>query len=250
MTPRGASQRETIWTPGRSGWQGRQGSVATLVALAVIVGAAAIAYAVILLTEPSAPYRMQGVLALVIVALGGWMALAHVRVPRVRVVRVEAEPARLTFGRPRGIRAPVRLLGPAGVLLLAAWVWALPVSSSDRIPVLSLVLTPVIALFLIYGGVASLFRAGSRVILEPDRLRVVLPRTGLVAAWDDISEASFIADRVVIVLADGRRGGWAARDFASDPVVLAELISFYARTPEARREIGTAALTRLRSGEF
>ncbi|WP_056515009.1 hypothetical protein [Microbacterium sp. Leaf320] len=40
------------------------------------------------------------------------------------------------------------------------------------------------------------------------------------------------------------------RDLASDPVILAALVSFYARHPAARAEIGAATLARLRSGDF
>lgn len=241
---------ETIWTPGRTGWQGRQGSKTSLVVLAVFMGAAVIGYAAILLTESSTPFRLQGAVVILSGALGAWILAAHMRISRVRVVQVLVEPARLTFGRPRGILLPLRLLGIAGALLLAAWVWSLSATSSDRIPVLSLLLTPIVALCMIYGGVSSFFNAGSRVVLEPERLQVVIPRTGLTATWDEVAESTFASHHVVIVLANARQGGWAARDFASDPVVLAELIRFYARAPSARAEIGEAALARLREGAF
>lgn len=78
------------------------------------MGAAVTGYAAILLTESSTPFRLQGTVVILSGALGAWILAAHMRVSRVRVVQVLVEPARLTFGRPRGILLPLRLLGICG----------------------------------------------------------------------------------------------------------------------------------------
>jgi hypothetical protein len=48
----------------------------------------------------------------------------------------------------------------------------------------------------------------------------------------------------------GGAASFAARDLASDPVILAELITYYARVASARADIGEGTLAVLRSGEF
>jgi len=55
---------------------------------------------------------------------------------------------------------------------------------------------------------------------------------------------------VVVRTTTTRPSSWATRDLASDPVILAELVSFYGKRPEARAEIGAGTLARLRSGDF
>ncbi|PKI89899.1 hypothetical protein CW368_12095 [Actinomycetales bacterium SN12] len=62
--------------------------------------------------------------------------------------------------------------------------------------------------------------------------------------------ASLERNRVFLRTASVRPSSWAVTDLASDPVLLAELVSFYASRPDARAEIGPATLERLRSGEF
>lgn len=251
MSANGSALAEhTIWTPGRAGWQGQQGSLAGLVVIGVILGLFFVGYAAILFSDPAPSMKLMAVAVVLTLGLGIWLLALHMRVGRVRVVRVVAESTRLTFGRARATRLPTALLAVAGAALLATWLWSLFSVPAGRLPMLSLLLTPVCALCLIYGGVRAFFDSGSRLVLEPEGIRLRIPRTGLTATWDEVLGASLEGNSVVVRAVTPRPSSWAARDFASDPVVLAELITFYARTPAARAEIGEATLARLRSGDF
>lgn len=246
-----AGQERTLWVPGRPGWQGQQGSVAGLVVIGVLLGCAALAVAVLWITDPAPAVKALGLSLLLLVAVTAWMLVVHLRVGRVRVVRVDVDGGRVIFGAARQVAAPTRLLALVGLVLLASWIWAIFTAPADSLPIVTLLGVPVIAAALIFGGVRAWFRGtGSHSLsLTPDRLTLRIPGNSLDVAWDDVVGAELSANRVHVT-AGGAAVSFAARDLASDPVILAELIAFYARNPRARSAIGTDTARRLSSGDF
>lgn len=128
----------------------------------------------------------------------------------------------------------------------------LGVVPADRLSLLTLLLLPVIALIMMIVGIRSWFRApgAHRLTLRPESLELRIPRNNAVVAWDEVVGAALEGNRVVLRTATAQPSSWAAADLASDPVLLAEVVTFYAGSPGARAEIGAGALARLRSGEF
>lgn len=246
-----AGEAQTLWVPGRPGWQGQQGSVTGLVVLGVLLGLVALAIAVLWITDPVPAVKALGVSVLLLVAVTAWLLAVHLRVGRVRVVRVDVDGGRVVFGSARQVAAPTRLLALVGLLLLASWTWAIFTAPADSLPIVTLLGVPVIAAGLIFGGVRAWFRRiGSHALsLTADRLTLRIPGNALDVGWDDVMGAELIANRVHVT-ARAAEVSFAARDLASDPVVLAELITFYARNPRARRAIGADTARRLSSGDF
>ncbi|QAY72235.1 hypothetical protein ET445_01645 [Agromyces protaetiae] len=243
---------ETTWVPGHAGWQGQQGSTTLLSFTGVVLTLAGVAYAVVHLFDPAPAMKALGASTLVAVGVGVWMVLAHLRVGRLRVVRASTAPGSIRFGQIEGLSRLVLLLGVAGLALLGSWVWVVFTVPSARVTLLTLLLVPFVSLGLLWGGARALFRrpGSHEVSLTPDGVALRIPGNRLDAAWGDIAGAELVANRVHVRTRDGAAATFAARDLASDPVILAELVTFYASTPAARAEIGPTTLERLRSGEF
>lgn len=242
----------SVWVPGRRGWEGQQGSLAGVITLVAILGVAIAGGILVWLLDPAPAIKTMGAVALVALALGVWLLVIQLRVERVRVVRVAVDGESVRFAGAAETRRVLGLLGVAGVALLAAWGWMLVSVTSTDVPVLTLLLVPIVAALLVYGGVrAWLGGDGAHVLtLRPDGLTLKIPRTGVNAAWTDVSGARLVDNRVQVSLQGGGAASFAARDLASDPVILAELITYYARVASARADIGEGTLAVLRSGEF
>lgn len=243
---------ETVWVPGHAGWQGQKGSTTGLVVLGVVLTAAVVFYAVTLLADPAPAMKLLGSGVVLAVGVAAWLLTAHLRIERVRVVRVAVDGSTVVFGGAAEVVWPLRAFVAAGALLLAGWAWSIFTVPSGRMTILTLLGVPVIGLILLTVGVRSWFRPldGHRLTLRRDGIELRIPRNRVNAAWDEISAASLEGDRVVVRTTTTRPSSWATRDLASDPVILAELVSFYGKRPEARAEIGAGTLARLRSGDF
>ena len=113
-------------------------------------------------------------------ACGVWMLLAHMLLPRSGVVRAELTDEGVRFGGAPGIRIPLLLLAPIGLVMLGAWLWAL-VTASERLTVLTIVLVPVLALLLMYGGGRTIFGAPAApwAALDSSFGRAIGRKTGL-----------------------------------------------------------------------
>ncbi|MGO2746722.1 hypothetical protein [Microbacterium sp.] len=243
---------QTIWVPGHPGWAGQQKPVTGLIVIGVIFGIVIIGYGAILLSDGAAAMMLLGAAVIVTVGLTGWMLAAHLRVSRVRVVRAEAAANEVVFRGVAAIVWPLRLFLVAGLAILGGWAWAIATVPAERLSILTLLLVPVIGAILAIMGARAWFQrpGGHRLTLTPAGIDLQIPRTGLRASWNDVASAELAGDRVVVRAVTAKSGSWAARDLASDPVILAELIAFYARSAPARDEIGSATLDRLRSGGF
>jgi len=243
---------EIVWVPRHAGWQGQQRSMTGLIALGVVLAAAILFYAAMLVADRAPAVKVLGAGVVVAVGIAVWLLAAHVRVARVRVVRLVVHGTSVVFGGAQQVIWPLRSLALAGALLLAGWTWSVFTVPAERMSMLTLLVVPVIGAILIVAGARSWFRSPSshRLTLRPDGLELRIPRNDVSATWDEIESASMEGDRVVIRSSATRPSSWATRDLASDPVILAELVSFYARHPAARAEIGSATLARLRSGDF
>lgn len=243
---------ETIWVPGHPGWAGQQRSTTGLSVLGAVLGLALAGYGLLLLLDPAPAMRLLGFSVFVTVGLTAWMLAAHLRVSRVHVVRVEVAERAVVFRGADAVIAPLRLLSVAGALILAGWTWAILTVPADRLSTLTLLVVPAVGVTLAVVGVRSLFRRpdAHRLTLTPEGVDLRIPRTGLRAKWAEIDGATLAGDRVILRATAARLASWAARDLASDPVILAELVTFYATTASARVEIGPATLGRLRAGEF
>ncbi|WP_311246170.1 hypothetical protein [Microbacterium sp. WCS2018Hpa-23] len=252
MTDTQKTGTQTVWVPGLAGWQGQQRSTTGLIALGVVLAAAILFYAATLLADPAPAMKVLGAAVVVAVGIAVWLQAAHVRVARVRVVRLVVDGTSVVFGGAEQIIWPLRTLVLAGLLLLAGWAWSVFTVPAERMTMLTLLGVPVIGAILLIAGARSWFRPPSRhrLSMRPDGLELRIPRNDVSATWDEIEDASLEGDRVVVRTTTTRPSSWAARDLASDPVILAELVSFYARHPAARAEIGAATLARLRSGDL
>jgi hypothetical protein len=243
---------QAIWVPGHAGWQGQQGSTTGLIVLGVVLAAAILFYAATLVADPAPAMKLLGAGVVAAVGIAVWLLTTHVRVSRVRVVRPLVDGPRIVFVGAAQVVWPLRSLVLAGMLLLAGWAWSVFTVPAERMTMLTLLGVPVIGLALVIAGTRSWLRplAGHRLTLRPDGLELRIPRNDVSATWDEFSDVSLEGDRVVVRTTTTRPSSWATRDLASDPVILAELVSFYAHHPEARAEIGGATLARLRSGDF
>lgn len=252
MTSTETTAVQTIFVPGHAGWAGQQRSTTGLTVLGVVLGLALAGYGLLLVLDPAPAMKLLGLAVFVTVGLAAWLLAAHLRVSRVRVVRVEATDRAVAFRSAEEIITPLRLLAVAGVLILAGWAWAIVAVPAERLSTLTLLVVPAVGITLTVVGTRSLFRRpdAHRMTLTPEGIDLRIPRTGLRATWDDVSGAALSGDRVALRTTTARPASWAARDLASDPVLLAELVTFYAATAPARAEIGPRTLDRLRSGEF
>lgn len=243
-----------VRVPGHAGWAGQQRSTTGLGVLGAVLGLALVGYGLLLLGDPAPGMKLLGFSVFVTVGLTVWMLTAHLRVSRTRVVRVEVGERAVVFRGADAIIAPMRLLAVAGALILAGWAWAISTVPADRLSTLTLLVVPAVGVTLTVVGVRSLFRrpGAHRLTLTPEGVDLRIPRTGLRATRGEIGGATLTGDRVTVraTAAAARPASWAARDLASDPVLLAELVTFYATTAAARAEIGPATLERLRAGEF
>ena len=138
------------------------------------------------------------------------------------------------------------------LLLLAGWAWSVFTVPAGRMTTLTVLGVPVLALIMTIGGARAWFRplGGARLTLRSDGIELRIPRNNVSAPWEEVSGAALEGDRVVVRTTTAPPSSWAARDFASDPVILAAIITFYRNSPQARAEIGAGTLTRLRSGDF
>lgn len=252
MTAQQEAPGNTIWVPGHAGWQGRQRSTSGLVLLGVLLGLFIVVYGVVSIIDPAPAMKLLGAGVIVAVAVGVWLLAVHVRTSRVRVVRPVVEGEEVVFGGPAETIPPLRALAPVGVLIIAGWGWSIVSVPADRLTTLTLLVVPVIGAILAIAGIRSWFRplGAHRLALRPTGVELRIPRNNAVVSWDDLAEASLEGERVILRTTTGRASSWAVGDLASDPVILAELLTFYATRPEARAEIGAPTLARLRSGEF
>ncbi|MGJ0391079.1 hypothetical protein [Microbacterium sp. CGR1] len=243
---------ETVWVPGHTGWQGQQRSTTGLIALGVLLAAAILFYAATLVVDPAPAMKVLGAGVVVAVGIAVWLLAAHVRVARARVVRLVIDETSVVFGGAEQIIWPVRTLVLAGILLLAGWAWSVFTVPAERMTMPTLLGVPVIGAILLITGARSWFRPPSRhrLAMRPDGLELRIPRNDVSATWDEVEDASLEGDRVVVRTSATRPSSWATRDLASDPVLVAELLSFYAHHPAARTEIGAGTIARLRSGDF
>ncbi|WP_431074416.1 hypothetical protein [Microbacterium phyllosphaerae] len=243
---------ETVWVPGLAGWQGQRRSTTGLIALGVLLAAAILFYAATLVADPAPSMKVLGAGVTAAVGIAVWLLVAHVRVGRMRVVRLVVDGTSVVFGGAEQIIWPLRTLGLAGILLVAGWAWSVFTVPAERMTLLTLLGVPVIGATLLIAGARSWFRPPSRhrLTVHPDGLELRIPRNDVSATWDEIEGASLEGDRVVVRTTTMRPSSWATRDLASDPVILAELVSFYAHHPAARAEIGPATLARLQAGDF
>lgn len=243
---------ETVWVPGHAGWQGQRRSTTGLIALGVLLAAAILFSAATLVVDPAPSMKVLGAGVVVAVGIAVWLLVAHVRVARVRVVRLVVDGTSVVFGGAEQIIRPLRALALAGVLLVAGWAWSVFTVPAERMTMLTLLGVPVIGAIMLIAGARSWFRPPSRhrLTVHPDGLELRIPRNDVSAAWDEIEDAALEGDRVVVRTSVTRPSSWATRDLASDPVILAELVSFYAHHPAARAAIGAGTLARLRSGDF
>ncbi|MEV8170341.1 hypothetical protein [Microbacterium sp. NPDC077486] len=243
---------ETIWVPGHPGWEGQQRATTALTVFGVVFAIVVLLFSLILFADPAPAMKALGIGVLAAVAVGVWLMVAHARVSRVRVVRPVVDGPAIAFGGAAGIVWPLRALAPVGALLLAAWAWSIFTVPADRLPLLTLLLLPVVALIMTIAGIRSWFRAPSahRLTLRPDGLQLRIPRNNVAVAWEEVVSAGVEGNRVVLRTSTAQPSSWAAADLASDPVLLAELVTFYANRPDVRAEIGAGTLARLRSGEF
>jgi hypothetical protein len=230
---------------------GAAGSLAGVLTLLAILGVAVAGGILVWLLDPAPAIKTMGAVALVALASAsgcsssscewsgcvscGWRSTVSAR-----------------FAGAAETRGVLGLLGVAGIALLAAWGWTLVSVTSTDVPILTLLLVPIVAALLVYGGVrAWLGGDGAHVLtLRPDGLTLKIPRSGVNAPWTDVSGARLVDNRVQVSLEGGGAASFAARDLASDPVILAELITYYARVASARADIGEGTLAVLRSGEF
>lgn len=241
-----------VLVPGRTGWQGQQTSTTGLMVACAILALAVVAYGVVLMSDPAPAMMVLGAGVIVSVALAAWMFVAHMRVSRVRVARVQVAEDTVVFRGAQEVVTPLRALAGGGLLILVGWTWAIMTVPADRLTLLTLLLVPVIGIILTIVGVRAMFGGSKAHLLELSQsgLALRIPRNNLRADWAEVREAQLRGNRVEVATTSAQHASWAAMDFASDPVVLAELVNFYAGNPSARAEIGQGTVQRLSSGEF
>lgn len=252
MTQQEKTNSETIWVRGHTGWQGQQRATTGLVIFAAVFSLFALLFSMILFAAPAPALKLVGAGVLAAVAVGIWLLVTHIRVPRTRIVRVSVAGPEVVFAGVGAIIRPLRAFAPVGAILLAGGVWSVFTSSPDTVTMRTLLGILLIGLIMMIAGTWFWFRAPAahRLILRPEGLDLRIPRNNATLRWDDVTGASLERNRVFLRTASVRPSSWAVTDLASDPVLLAELVTFYANRPEARAEIGAGTLARLRSGEF
>ncbi|WP_315638106.1 MULTISPECIES: hypothetical protein [Microbacterium] len=243
---------ETIWVRGHAGWQGQQRATTGLVLFAAVFSLFALLFSMILFAAPAPALKLVGVGVLAAVAVGLWLLVAHIRVPRTRIVRVSVAGPEVVFAGVGAIIWPLRAFAPVGAILLASGVWSVFTSSPDTVTMRTLLGILLIGLIMLIAGTWFWFRAPAahRLILRPEGLDLRIPRNNATLKWEDVTGASLERNRVFLRTASVRPSSWAVTDLASDPVLLAELVTYYANRPDARSEIGAGTLARLRSGDF
>ncbi|WP_430868832.1 hypothetical protein [Demequina aurantiaca] len=252
MTPQTAPAIEQVRVPSHAGWQGQQGSTTGLIAVSAVLMLAVVAYGVVMMSDPASAMKVLGAGVILTVGLTGWMLAAHLRVSRVRVVRVKVSDDTVVFKGAQEVVLPLRAFAGGGAMILAGWVWAVATVPSGRLTLLTLLVVPVLGLTITVVGVRAWFRGaqGHQLTLSRSGLVLRIPRNQLRATWDEVREAGLRGNRIEVGTTSGIRASWAAMDLASDPVIVAELVNFYVRRQDARAEIGQGTLARLRSGEF
>lgn len=243
---------ETIWVPGHAAWQGQQRATTGLVAFAAVFSFVALLFSMILFAESAPALKLVGVGVLAAVAVGIWLLAAHIRVSRTRIVRVSVDGREAIFAGVAAIIWPLRTFVLVGAVLLAGGAWSVFTASPDAVTMRTLLGVLAIGLIMMIAGISFWFRAPAapRLILGTEGLELRIPRNNATLPWDDVTGASLERNRVFVRTASAQPSSWAVTDLASDPVLLAELITFYANRPDARAEIGAGTLARLRSGEF
>lgn len=244
---------ETIWVPGHRGWTPPKPFTPALIAITVVLGAFFVLYVVLLVTDPAPASKALAAVFVAGFAVGVWAARVQLRGMRPRTVRAAVSSDGVRFGRPEGMTWPLRAAAICGVALLAAWAWTmLSVPADDLLGGRWFFALPVVAALVIFGAGRAWLPGRDRhaLTLTPESVVLRLSRDEVVLPWEIILQATLVNNRVTILMADGSTQYWGARDLASDPAILAELISFYAASRAARSEIGAATLQRLRDGTF
>lgn len=249
-----------ISVTGRRGWQPPAGGLAPLYAMAAIVSVIIAVWLGAVTIATGSPFVAVFALSVLsIIAIGVGILVAKSRAVRPLIVRAIPSADAVIFGAGDSSRRLVRWLAPAGAVMLASLV--------------ALLLTGQLyggsgqALFSGVGrfGSIAFFATGAAVMwpgirawrgsegptltLSREGVALALPRTGGSAAWADIGGAQFVGQRATVAANTGSFS-WAARDIASDPVVLVDLIEFYSRSPAARARIGAETIALVRSGTF
>ncbi|PRB17276.1 hypothetical protein CQ042_05630 [Microbacterium sp. MYb62] len=242
----------TIWVRGHAGWQGQQRATTGLVVFAAVFSLVAVLFSMLLFADPAPALKLLGVGVIAAVAVGVWLLAAHIRVPRSRIARAAVDGREVVFAGVPGIIRPLRAFAFVGAVILAGCAWSVFTVPADAVRMRMLLGVLVIGLTLLIAGVRFWFRppTAHRLTLRPDGLELRIPRNHASLSWEDISGASLQGNRVMLRTATARPSSWAATDLASDPVILAELVTFYASNPQARAEIGPTTLARLRRGDF
>ncbi|MGF3054252.1 hypothetical protein ACQUSY_09885 [Microbacterium sp. YY-03] len=250
----------TITITGRRGWQPHKHTL-TIALIPLLVGAAIIAVwlGAVTLSTGSPVATIFAVSALALLGVGIGILAAKVRAARPLVVRVAATADTVTFDAGVGARTLMRSLAPIGVIMLASLIALLfrgelygdqgdaIFSGAGRFG--SVVFFAVSILVIPPSLRAWRSASGASLTLSRDGVTLSGLRTGGSTTWANIGGTSFAAERAT-VLANTGSFSWGSRDLASDPVVLADLITHYAENPSARATIGSGTMALLQSGRF
>ena len=249
-----------VVVPPRAGWQAPKGTLTRLYVIAAVVAVIIVVSLGSLTVATRSP--AIALFALSELALGGvgiGILAAKARATRPLVVRVAATTDTVTFDAGDGTRPLLRSLAPIGVVMLVSLIALLirgelygesgeAVFSGVRRSG-SVVFFAVSVLVIPPSIRAWRGSTGAALVLSREGITLSVPRTGGSAAWASIGGASFASERAT-VLASTRSFSWASLDLASDPVVLTDLIRYYAENPAARTTIGSGTMELLHSGRF
>ncbi|MBV0893714.1 hypothetical protein [Microbacterium sp. NC79] len=249
-----------VAVPRRRGWQPPKGSTTPLyimtTVLVIIVGLwlGSVAFAV-----GSVAIALFAVSVIATIGVGIGIISAKMRATHPLRVRVGATADAVTFDAGDATRSLLRVLAPIGVVMFASLLWLIMrgelYGDSDEavfsgIGRFGSAIFFVIAVAIIIPSIrAWRGSTGASLTLTRESVALALPRTGGSAPWASIAGASFATERVT-VLANTGSFSWASRDLASDPVVLTDLITYYADNPAARASIGSGTIALLKSGQF
>ena len=244
----------------RRGWQPPKGGVAPLLIVAAILAIIVAAWlGAVTIATGSIVVALFAASVLALIGLSIGMLIAKIRATRPLIVRARVTADGVIFDAGNGARSLMRWLAPVGVLMLASLV-ALLVSGElygdsgeavfSGVGRFGSVAFFAIGAAIILPGIRAWRGSGvASLTLTPATVSLALPRTGGSAEWPAIGGATFAAERAS-VLANTGTFSWASRDLASDPVVLTELITYYAENPAARATIGSGTIALLQSGRF
>lgn len=249
-----------VQVTGRRGWQPPKATLAPLMIIAALTTTiVAVWLGAVTIATASAFAALFALSVLALIGVGLALLVAKSRGTRPLVVRVAVHPESVTFDAGDGPRRLLRWLAPIGVVMLASLVALLvrgelyggsgPAVFSGIGRFGSVIFFAVAVLIMAPSIRAWRGSTGAALTLTREGVTLTLPRTGGSAAWASIGGASFATERAT-VLANTGSFSWASRDLASDPVVLTDLITYYAEHPAARATIGSETLTLLQSGRF